>query len=71
MMPIFDPKDLALWGRAVWNKEPKNRIEGFSIDTRKLGQGQMFVALNSFFRLGGGGSGWNVFNSHGFDVDRW
>ena len=45
MMPIFDPKDLALWGRAVWNQEPKNRIEGFSIDTRSLGQGQMFVAL--------------------------
>ena len=45
MMPIFDPKDLALWGRAVWNQEPKNRIEGFSIDTRNLGQGQMFVAL--------------------------
>ena len=45
MMPIFDPKDLALWGRAVWNHEPKNRIEGFSIDTRNLGQGQMFVAL--------------------------
>ena len=45
MMPTFDPKDLALWGRAVWNQEPKNRIEGFSIDTRNLGQGQIFVAL--------------------------
>tara|TARA_B100002019_G_scaffold293104_1_gene318760 strand:- start:1943 stop:3346 length:1404 start_codon:yes stop_codon:yes gene_type:complete len=44
-MPTFDPNDLAKWGRGVWNSAPVDRIRGFSIDTRSLAEGQLFVAI--------------------------
>lgn len=44
-MPTFDPDDLALWARGTWNQVPSKRIEGFSIDTRNIGKGELFVAI--------------------------
>jgi UDP-N-acetylmuramoyl-tripeptide--D-alanyl-D-alanine ligase len=44
-MPTFDPDDLALWARGTWNHVPPQRIEGFSIDTRKIDKGELFVAI--------------------------
>ena len=41
----FDPDNLAQWGKGRWEIQPKSEINGFSIDTRNLGDGQMFVAL--------------------------
>ena len=41
-MPTFDPDDLALWARGTWNHVPPQRIEGFSIDTRKIDKGELF-----------------------------
>ena len=41
----FDPDNLAQWGKGRWEIQPKSEINGFSIDTRNLGDGQMFVAI--------------------------
>ena len=44
-MMRFDPGNLAEWGKGRWEIQPKAEINGFSIDTRNLGDGQLFVAI--------------------------
>jgi UDP-N-acetylmuramoyl-tripeptide--D-alanyl-D-alanine ligase len=41
----FDPNNLAQWGKGRWEIKPSQNISGFSIDSRNLGRGQLFVAL--------------------------
>ena len=41
----FDPDNLAQWGKGRWEIRPQGYISGFSIDTRNLGDGQLFIAL--------------------------
>lgn len=41
----FDPDNLAQWGKGRWEIKPTQNISGFSIDSRNLGGGQLFVAL--------------------------
>ena len=44
-MPIFDPEKLAKWSSGEWNKIPENPIAGFSIDSRSINTGEIFVAI--------------------------
>ena len=46
-MPFFDPEIMARWSSGEWNKPPLGEISGFSMDTRKLRRGDMFVALKA------------------------
>ena len=46
-MPIFDPDTLAKWTLGDWKLSPKRSMTGFGIDTRKLNNGDIFVALDS------------------------
>ena len=41
----FDPDNLAEWGKGRWEIRPQGYINGFSIDTRNLGNGELFIAL--------------------------
>ncbi len=41
----FQPSDLALWSGGAWHGDLPDDIQGFSIDTRTLQPGDMFVAL--------------------------
>jgi UDP-N-acetylmuramoyl-tripeptide--D-alanyl-D-alanine ligase len=41
----FDPDNLAQWGKGRWEILPTQEISGFSIDSRNLGNGDLFVAL--------------------------
>jgi UDP-N-acetylmuramoyl-tripeptide--D-alanyl-D-alanine ligase len=52
-MNAFDASDLAEWGDGVWyqNNTPIN-VSGFSIDTRTLKKGDIFVALSTGQRDG-------------------
>jgi len=50
-MPTFDPKDLAEWTGGAWSARPSAPI-GFSVDSRRLGPGQAFVALKTGRRDG-------------------
>ena len=45
MMPRFNPEDLASWSHGEWSSLPERPISGFSIDTRNLGNGDVFVAI--------------------------
>jgi len=51
-MPTFSPQDLAAWTGGRWTAEPRARIEGFTIDTRQLRAGQVFVAIKTEKRDG-------------------
>ncbi len=46
-MPIFDPKLLAEWAKGEWKEGPKESIEGFSIDSRTISGGELFVAIEA------------------------
>ena len=48
----FDPNTLAMWVGGSWEGQPRGRIKGFSIDTRTLKKGDMFVALKTDARDG-------------------
>ncbi|MDA7699508.1 UDP-N-acetylmuramoyl-tripeptide--D-alanyl-D-alanine ligase [bacterium] len=41
----FDPDNLAQWGKGRWEVRPSQDISGFSIDSRNLGNGHLFVAI--------------------------
>lgn len=41
----FEPSDLAAWSEGCWHGGPAESISGFSIDTRTLQSGDVFVAL--------------------------
>jgi UDP-N-acetylmuramoyl-tripeptide--D-alanyl-D-alanine ligase len=47
-MPQFDPEKLAAWSSGIWYGDHSSRkLEGFSIDTRKLKSGEIFVAIKT------------------------
>ncbi len=51
-MPRFSPQDLARWTGGRWTAEPTQPLHGFSVDSRQLGAGQVFVALKTEKRDG-------------------
>ena len=46
-MPDFNPDSLAEWTKGAWRNEPKKNISGFSIDSRRISEGEMFVAIEA------------------------
>jgi len=46
-MPIFDPKLLAEWAKGEWKEGPEESIKGFSIDSRTISGGELFVAIEA------------------------
>lgn len=50
-MPIFSSSELATWTQGRWTAAPTS-VRGFSIDTRTLFQGEVFVALRTARRDG-------------------
>ena len=46
-MPIFDPECLSEWSSGQWNSRPMANLNGFNIDSRKLKEGNIFVALKA------------------------
>ena len=51
-MTGFAPDRLALWCRGRWTAPPAGPVSGFTVDTRGLRTGQLFVALKSDRRDG-------------------
>ena len=51
-MPTFDPESLALWSGGRWSGHPGDAPTGFSIDSRLMLPGQVFVALKTAKRDG-------------------
>jgi UDP-N-acetylmuramoyl-tripeptide--D-alanyl-D-alanine ligase len=51
-VPLFTPDNLARWTSGKWTAEPAFPIGGFTVDTRQLRQGQVFVALKTDKRDG-------------------
>ncbi len=46
-MPAFEPKQLSQWAQSKWKRKVTRPITGFSIDTRNLQPGEIFVALKT------------------------
>ncbi|MBT3666279.1 MAG: UDP-N-acetylmuramoyl-tripeptide--D-alanyl-D-alanine ligase [Opitutae bacterium] len=46
-MPIFDPDQLQDWTNGEWKSSPSNNISGFSIDSREIKKGELFVAVKA------------------------
>ncbi len=51
-MPVFSPDELARWTGGRWTTAPASPMTGFTMDTRQLGPGQVFVALKTGKRDG-------------------
>ncbi len=51
-MPFFAPDSLAKWTGGRWTVEPSAPLTGFTMDSRQLGTGQVFVALRTGKRDG-------------------
>lgn len=51
-MPVFPPDRLAAWTNGRWSTSPAQLVLGFTVDSRKLAPGQMFVALRTDKRDG-------------------
>ena len=51
-MPVFSPDQLAAWTSGKWTSLPTSRLTGFTVDTRQLRNGQVFVALRTDKRDG-------------------
>lgn len=51
-MPTFDPIALARETSGSWTRLPTQPLKGFGMDTRKLGAGQVFVAIQTAQRDG-------------------
>jgi UDP-N-acetylmuramoyl-tripeptide--D-alanyl-D-alanine ligase len=51
-MPEFPPSLLAAWTGGRWTAQPVSSLSGFTIDTRQLRPGQVFVALKTGKRDG-------------------
>ena len=45
-MPFFFPDELSQWGEGTWYGSKPDKVSGFSIDARKIRDGEMFVALH-------------------------
>ena len=46
-MPDFDSDSLAEWSEGAWKSKPSGLISGFSIDSRAISEGEMFVAIEA------------------------
>ena len=46
-MPFFDAHQLEPWTHGRWSEIPRKRIRGFSIDARKIDDGEWFVAVKA------------------------
>ena len=46
-MPFFNPKNLENWSGGKWNQAPSNGICGFSIDSRLIKKGELFIAIKA------------------------
>jgi len=46
-MVAFCPNHLQKWSKGEWNTVPSDCLSGFSIDTRKIQRGDVFVAIRS------------------------
>lgn len=51
-MPTFLPAQLAAWSGGRWTTDPKTALVGFSVDSRTLRAGEVFVALRTDKRDG-------------------
>ena len=51
-MPEFPPSVLAEWTGGRWTAQPVSSLLGFTIDTRQLRSGQVFVAIKTDKRDG-------------------
>jgi len=51
-MPTFLPDQLATWTGGRWTTQPVAPLTGFTIDTRQLRTGQIFIALKTDKRDG-------------------
>ena len=51
-MLIFSPDELAAWTGGTWSRLPTRALSGFSIDSRRIGPGDVFVALRTDRRDG-------------------
>ncbi|GAB5562797.1 MAG: UDP-N-acetylmuramoyl-tripeptide--D-alanyl-D-alanine ligase [Synoicihabitans sp.] len=51
-MPRFNPQHLAAWTSGQWSVEPVGALCGFNIDSRTIGEGEVFVALRTAQRDG-------------------
>ena len=51
-MPSFSPELLARWTQGRWTSVPTSELTSFSIDSRALKPGQVFVALKTDRRDG-------------------
>jgi UDP-N-acetylmuramoyl-tripeptide--D-alanyl-D-alanine ligase len=51
-MPTFAPAQLATWTGGRWTAQPSAALAGFTMDTRQLRAGQVFVALKTGKRDG-------------------
>ena len=48
----FNPSQLAEWTGGRWTSDPETGLTGFTMDTRKLRGGQVFIALKTAQRDG-------------------
>ncbi len=51
-MPHFDPGQLARWTTGRWTVSPTARLSGFTIDSRQVRIGEIFIALKTAARDG-------------------
>src|ERR1051326_9489468 len=51
-MPTFAPEDLATWTGGHWTTRPTVPLAGFTMDSRQLRAGQVFIALKTEKRDG-------------------
>ncbi|HWA85837.1 MAG TPA: UDP-N-acetylmuramoyl-tripeptide--D-alanyl-D-alanine ligase [Opitutus sp.] len=51
-MPVFSPELLAQWTGGRWTAQPVSPLTGFSIDTRQIRVGEVFVAIKTDARDG-------------------
>ena len=51
-MPLFHPETLAAWTSGKWTTLPSVPLSGFTMDTRQIRAGQVFVALKTEKRDG-------------------
>jgi UDP-N-acetylmuramoyl-tripeptide--D-alanyl-D-alanine ligase len=51
-VPDFNPDQLSAWAAGKWMSAPKEKLTGFTMDTRQLRKGQVFIALQTNKRDG-------------------
>jgi len=51
-VPVFAPDHLAAWTSGKWTSLPESPLTGFTMDTRQLRNGQVFIALRTEKRDG-------------------